>query len=316
MTSNRIRPSTLIKLTAILFLLAVGVSVAQVVSDVDIVRNVEYGTGGGRPLKLDIVRPKDTPKDPMPAIIYVHGGGWSFGEKEAGLPACAYFANRGYFCATIEYRLSDEATWPAQIQDCKCAVRWMRAHAKEYNVDPDRIGVAGDSAGGHLVALLGTSGGARMLEGKGGWQDCSSRVNAVCDWYGPVDFLWYYANAKDNPLLSDVFKDKTGLDVLSKLFGGRFWEKPGMCRQASPLSYVSKDDPPFLIMQGDKDPLVPMVQSEMLDKALRRAGVDSKLIIMKGCGHGFPIPDALKTVADFFDEKFGQRGTAASKSDE
>lgn len=292
------------RLAAVLLVLAASVACAEV--EVDVVSNVEYGTGGGRALKLDIVRPKEMPKNPMPAIIYVHGGGWSGGAKEGGLTICTYLAKKGYFCATIEYRLTGEATWPAQIQDCKCAIRWMRAHVREYNVDPNRIGVAGDSAGGHLVAMLGTSGDARILEGKGGWPEYSSRVNAVCDWFGPTDFMWYYNYAKDNVLLSEIFKDQDGLDVLSKLVGGKFWERPGICRQSSPLSYVSKDDPPFLIMQGDKDPIVPMVQSEMLDKALREAGVDCKLVIMKGCGHGFPSPDAYKIVADFFDEKLGR----------
>ena len=304
MKSWRPSPITLIKLVPVLLMLGICATVAQVASDVDVIRNVEYGTGGGRPLKLDIVRPKEQPKGLMPAIIYVHGGGWSGGAKESYIPAISALARRGYFCTTIAYRLSGEATWPAQIEDCKCAIRWMRAHAKEYSVDPNRIGVWGDSAGGHLVALLGTSGDARMLEGKGGWPEYSSRVNAVCDWYGPVDFLWYYENAKDNPLLSGIFKD--GNDVLSQLLGGPFWERPGLCRQASPLSYVSKDDPPFLIMQGDKDPLVPMIHSQMLNDALTKAGVDSTLIIMKGAGHGFPGAEPLNKVADFFDKHLGK----------
>lgn len=307
MKSWRPSPITLIKLIPIMLLIAICATVAQVASDVDLIRNVEYGKGGGRALKLDIVRPKVLPKGLMPAIIYVHGGGWSGGNKESYLPMCTYLAQRGYFCTTIEYRLTGEAIWPAQIEDCKCAIRWMRAHAKEYNVDPNRIGVWGDSAGGHLVALLGTSGGSVILEGKGGWKEYSSRVNAVCDWYGPVDFLWYYENAKDNPLVSGVFKD--GSDVISQLFGGPFWERPGLCKQASPLSYISKDDPPFLIMQGDKDPLVPMIQSQMLDTALTKAGVKSKLIIMKGAGHGFPGTDAFKTVGDFFDEHLAKPNT-------
>lgn len=302
MTSWRPSPVILIKLSLAPLLLAAGGTIAQVASDVDIIRNVEYGTGGGRPLKLDIVRPKEQPKGLMPAVIYVHGGGWAGGAKEAGIPEVLTLARRGYFCATIEYRLSDEAKWPAQIQDCKCAIRWMRAHAKEYNVDPNRIGVWGASAGGHLVALLGTSGDAKMLEGTGGWQDQSSRVNAVCDWFGPTDFMWYYDHYKDNVLMTaDVFKDKAGDDLISRLFGGKFWERKGLCRQASPLSYVSKDDPPFLIMQGDNDPLVPMVHSEMLHNALTKAGVDSQLVIIKGAGHGF-APEARQTVADFFDK--------------
>ncbi len=302
MTSWRPSPFTLIKLTLALFLLAVSGTIAQVASDVDFIPNVEYGKGGGRPLKLDIVRPKEQPKGLMPAVIYVHGGGWSAGTKEAGIPEVLVLARRGYFCVTIEYRLSDEAKWPAQIQDCKCAIRWMRAHAKEYHVDPNRIGAFGASAGGHLVAMLGTAGDAKMLEGNGGWPEYSSRVNAVCDWFGPVDFMKYYEDIKTNVLMTaDVFKDAKGQDFLSRLLGGPFWKLPGLCRQASPLSYVSKDDPPFLIMQGNKDPLVPMAHSQMLHDALTKAGVDSELVIIKGAGHGF-APEAHQTVADFFDK--------------
>ncbi len=290
-------------LTSVLLLFAVGLSFAQTATGVDVITNVEYGKVGDRALVLDIIRPKVLPKEPMPVVVWIHGGAWSGGSKSSGTSLLTPLAEKGYYCFSVEYRFSGEAIWPAQIQDCKCAIRWMRAHAGKYNIDPNRIGVWGGSAGGHLVALMGTAGDVRMLEGKGGWQDQSSRVNAVCDWYGPTDFLWFYDHAKEHVLFADMFKNKQGQDLFEQLVGGPATELPGLCKQASPLSYVSKDDPPFLIMQGDKDQLVPMVQSEMLNDALKNAGVTCELMIMKGKGHElFPV----EPVIAFFDKRFGR----------
>ena len=279
----------------------------SVPSDVTIIRDVEYGKGGGHPLLLDIVRPKDTPKDPMPAIVLIHGGGWSGGSKDSGIEAMTAAAQKGYFGATIDYRLSGEAPFPAQIEDCKCAIRWARAHAKEYNIDPDRIGVWGGSAGGHLVALLGTSGGVKYLEGKGGWEEYSSRVQAVCDYFGPSDLLKFVEDAEKGilpPGYEQILgKLGSGDDILSKFVGGPANEKKDVCRRASPITYVTKDDAPFLICHGDQDPLVPLDQSTLLDKALKKAGVESTLIVVKGGGHGWTNhPEVDKAVADFFEK--------------
>lgn len=285
----------------LLLLLGVGVSFAQTASSVDVISNVEYGKVGDRALVLNIIRPKVLPKEPMPVVIWIHGGGWSGGNKESGTALLTPFAEKGYFCFSVAYRLSGEAIWPAQIQDCKCAIRWIRAHAGEYNIDPNRIGVWGGSAGGHLVALLGTTGGVRTLEGNGGWQDQSSRVQAVCDWYGPTDFMKMYEEKAKNDIVLEKMKDASGRDMISILLGGPFWELPGLCRQSSPLSYVSKDDPPFLIMHGDADALGLLSQSEMLDDALRKVGVESELMVMKGMGHQlFPVDPVIV----FFDKCF------------
>src|SRR5262245_53951430 len=124
---------------------------------VELLRDVEYGKGGKRALRLHILRPKKAPKDTMPVLVWIHGGGWMAGSRDTGIGILALFVGRGYICASIEYRFSSEAVFPAQIHDCKCAIRFLRAKAKEYNLDPDRIGVWGSSAGGHLAALLGTS---------------------------------------------------------------------------------------------------------------------------------------------------------------
>lgn len=278
-------------------------SVPVIPADVEVIRDVEYGKGGDVSLKLDILRPKIQPKTPMPVVVFIHGGGWRNGSKERGIERLIPLAQNGCFCVTINYRLTDVAVFPAQIEDCKCAIRWVRAHAKKYNADPKHIGVWGTSAGGHLVALLGTSGGVKELEGKGGWEKESSKVQAVCDWFGPTDFLKIAEDAKARGLTDEQIAKLGASDPISKLVGGKFWEKTDVSGKASPITYVSKDDPPFLIMHGDQDQLVPVSQSQVFHEALKKAGVDSTLKVMEGAGHGFgPRYEAEKTVADFFDK--------------
>ena len=273
----------------------------QLPPDVELTRDVEYGTGGGRPLKMHLIRPKSPPKDAMPVVVWIHGGAWRAGNKDSGIGNLVRFARRGYFCASIEYRLSQEAIFPAQIEDCKCAIRFLRAKAKEYNLDPNRIGVWGSSAGGHLVALLGTSGDVKELEGKGGWQEFSSRVNAVCDFFGPTDFTKMADfpsrmnhNAPDSPE--------------SLLIGGAVQEHKDKAAKANPITYITKDDPPFLIMHGDQDPLVPLNQSELLHEALKKAGVEVTFHVVKGGGHGFGGPEIQKMVDEFFDKHLKKSG--------
>lgn len=131
-------------------------------------RDIVFSQSGKRPLKMDILRPKILPEMPMPGLVWIHGGAWLEGSKEEGSELLLPFARQGYLCASIEYPLSHEAIFPAQIEDCKCAVRFLRAHAKEFHLNSDRIGVWGRSAGGHLAALLGTNAGFQELEGEGG----------------------------------------------------------------------------------------------------------------------------------------------------
>ncbi len=264
----------------------------QAAPGAEVVRDVEYGTGGGRPLRMHLVKPMFPPKAPMPVVVYIHGGGWRGGNRDAGVRPLSRLASRGYFGATIEYRLSGEARFPAQIEDCKAAIRFLRSKAKEYGIDPDRIGAWGPSAGGHLVALLGTSGDVQELEGKGGAAELSSRVQAVVDWFGPTDFLKMGKNKIDH----DAPRSPESL-----LVGGPIQENPEKVAAANPITYVSKDDPPFLIMHGDKDDLVPFSQSELLHAALEKAGVPSKLHVVKGAGHGFGGRDLEAMVDEFLD---------------
>lgn len=245
---------------------------------VEVVRDVEYGTGGGRPLRMHLVRPQSPPPDPMPVVVYIHGGAWRAGNRDAGVPPLARLAQRGYFGASIEYRLSQEAKFPAQIEDCKAAVRFLRAKAGDYSINPDRIAAWGPSAGGHLAALLGTSGGVRELEGAGGNAEFSSRVQAVIDGFGPTDFLRMGKNRIDHDSADSPE---------SLLVGGPIQENREKAARANPITYVTADDPPFLIMHGDKDDLVPIGQSELLAEALQKAGVEAALHVVAGAGHGF-----------------------------
>jgi acetyl esterase/lipase len=198
--------------------------------------------------------------------------------------------------ASINYRLTDTAAFPAQIEDCRAAVRWLRAHAKMYRIDPAHIGVCGASAGGHLVALLGTAGDEKGWDGVGGHADQSARVQAVCDYFGPADFTSAgYALAKAD-------------SALGKLLGGSIADRKGLARQASPVVYATKDDPPFLIIHGDQDRLVPLRQSEILHDSLKRAGVDATFLTVKNGVHGpfdsrcEPSPDQIREiVVGFFD---------------
>jgi len=277
----------------------------NVPDDVQVLRDVEFGRGGGRPLRMDIYRPKAPPEEPMPAVIWIHGGAWRQGDKESGGPRLVPLVQHGYFGASIEYRLSPEAVFPAQIEDCKCAVRYLRAHAEEYHINPGRIGAWGSSAGGHLVAMLGTTAGIKELEGTGGWAEQSSSVQAVCDWFGPTDFT----SIADQPsrIAHDAPDSPGGM-----LIGGSLRENREKAIRASPVTYAHKDAPPFLIMHGKADQTVPPQQSIILAEALRKAGVPVDLVLVDGMGHGaggFTTPANLKQVIEFFDKHL--KGPAA-----
>lgn len=257
-----------------------------------VLRDLTYAVQDGKPLRLDLSLPPGAGLRPL--IVWVHGGAWYEGSKEHCL--AAPLTERGYAVAGINYRLSHEALFPAQIHDCKGAVRWLRAHAAEYGLDAGRVGAWGDSAGGHLAALLGTSGDAAELEGSvGGNGDQSSRVQAVCDWYGPTDMLQMGGSP------SEIDHDAPD-SAEAKLFGGPIHEKRDLARLANPVTFLRPDAPPFLIVHGDEDPIVPLRQSEILADALRAAGVPVTFLTVAGAGHGFDDPLYWCRAAEFFDE--------------
>ena len=269
--------------------------------------NLNY-LGGENPRQtLDLFIP-DKPEDdePLPLIIWIHGGGWRGGDKKSGhapnrIPALV--STGRYLGATIGYRLSEEAQWPAQIHDCKAAVRWLRARSEKFGIHPDKIAVWGTSAGGHLASMLGTSGGLSELEGElGKHTRRSSRVQAVINGYGPSALL----QMDDQP--SKIIHNAP-YSPESKLIGAPIQKAKAKARQASPLTHVSADDPPFLHFHGTHDQLVPFHQSEILHESLLTKEVSSSLITVQGGGHHLDASYTRKYVLPFLDFHFYDRGT-------
>lgn len=255
-----------------------------------VIRDLEYVPGGHVRNRLDLYLPEKS-EGPLPVVVWIHGGAWQHGSKEDCY--AVWLVAKGYAVASISYRLSHHALFPAPLEDSKAAIRWLRANAGKYNLDADHIGAWGASAGGHLASLLGTTGDAKHLEGEGGNLDRSSRVQAVADWFGPTDFTqmggWH--NDRGSPE--------------SLLIGGAIQENKEKAAQANPITYLGKDAAPFLVMHGDRDNIVPLSQSELLVAALKKAGVEVTFLVIQGAGHGgpqFDLPQNRKAVEDFFDK--------------
>ena len=274
--------------------------------NVAMLEGVVYGKGGGRDLKLYLFAPKDR-KPTHPGIVFVHGGAWKKGSPAVHFRQAAYMASKGYVCASIEYRLSGEAAFPAAVEDAKCAVRWMRANAKKYRIDPDRIAAAGGSAGGHLVAMLGVMNEEDGLEGMGGHAGYSSRVNAVVAFYGMFDFR--------------KLQVKNPEGAIAAFLGGLPDEVPEVYKQASPITYVDKSDAPFLLLHGTADKLVPIKQSMDMKEALEKAGVRAEVYVAEGGGHGFEkepheYDKSLSRMEEFLDDVFGRQLAEAHEKSE
>lgn len=264
---------------------------AAAAEEYQLIKDLEYSRPNGYSLSLDLYLPEKTGKTPSPVVLWVHGGGWLNGSKKKC--KAAWLTEEGYAVVSIDYRLTDVAIWPAQIDDCREAVRWVRRNADKYGLDADRIGSWGSSAGGHLVALMGTLPYPRN-------ESVSSRVTAVCDWFGPTELLTMPPN--------NVGDGRTEADVAAsngaKLLGVTVKDSPKLAKRASAYDNVSKDDAAFLIMHGDEDPGVPMKQSVQFFERLQKKKVPSQLEIIKGAGHGgklFDTPEVRATVAAFFD---------------
>jgi len=250
--------------------------------------------------RLDLYLPKARKSEkPLPVVVFIHGGAWRAGNKQGGAGMVAPYVETGRFAgASVAYRLSGEAIWPAQIHDCKAAVRWIKAHAGRHRLDPDRIAVWGSSAGGHLVAMLGLTADVAELEGTvGPHTKQTSRVACVVDWFGPSDLL----------RMNDVAGTMDHLapdSPESKLIGCPIQENPAKARAASPITYVSRGDSPHLIMHGDRDGTVIHDQSVRLAAALEKAGVPCTFITVQGAGHGrFRSPE-VQTRIRLFLEKY------------
>lgn len=258
-------------------------------------KQIQYGPYNQRGANsLDLYLP-DKPVGKLPLIIWIHGGGWAAGDKYP-CPA-GPLLKEGFAVASVNYRLSHEAIFPAQIEDCKRALSYLRKNAAAYNLDSNRIGVWGASAGGLLASLMGTTGDAR--EPKWAHIDgVSTRVEAVCDWCGPSDLL----TIKQQSGPGVVMDHGSPVGPVSHFLGGTVSEKSDLAREASPVFYAQPTNAPFLIMHGETDELVPCAQSQELEKALRKAGVPCRLIVVEKGGHDFYSDQAMSEVIAFFRE--------------
>jgi len=263
---------------------------AGIPSGTVVLRDVPYVTGGHERHKLDLYLPPAASATPL--ILWIHGGAFMHGDKSDPLPL-EYLA-AGYALASINYRLSQHALFPGQIEDCKAAVRWLRGHAQEYRLDAERFAAWGPSAGGHLVAMLGVTGGAAEFE-VGEHLDRSSRVQAVVDYYGPTDFLQMDTHRPPDGMVHDADDSPESL-----LVGGPIQQNPAKVARANPATYVAADAPPFLIVHGDQDPLVPHHQSVLLEAALRAAGVPVIFYTVRGGGHGHFTDPAVPQMTQEF----------------
>lgn len=248
---------------------------------------------------VDLYLPKKRNGDkPLPVVAMIHGGGWVNGDRIGYASLGIQLARTGDYAAVgVGYRLSKEAHWPSQVYDCKAAIRWIRAHAKEYNLDAGKIAVWGSSAGGHLSSLLGTSGDVKELEGDlGPNTSFSSRVQCVVNLCGPEDFTQALMFDKEG---QPIWKD----DAVSGLLGGNAQEKHAEAVAASPVTHVTKDDPPFITFHGTKDQRVAFRHAERIHAALQKAGVPSLLVPITDGGHGSVGHPEVKVRGQKFTDK-------------
>ena len=259
-----------------------------------IFKNLPYVKDGHSLQKLDLYLPEISSKESLPLIVWIHGGSWKKGSKNM-IERNAFVLKHGFALASINYRLVPEHIYPAQIHDCKAAIRYLRKNARSFGIDPDKIGVWGSSAGGHLAALLGTTNGVEELEGSIGITNVSSNVQAACNWFGPSDMIEMGAY--------NIKKLKPEVDPVVQLIGGVIQKNISKAKMASSINYVSEDDVPFLLMHGEQDSNVPCTESENLHKRLQVANVDTKLILVQDAGHGFFKEKKLhQNVVDFFEK--------------
>lgn len=259
-------------------------------------RNVVYYTQADSALTMDIFYP-DLAKSRTPAVIYIHGGGWYSGDKTtgAGLYDIPGLVKRGYVVAAVNYRLAPGFKFPVQIEDVRCAVRYLRVNADTLGIDAEHLGAFGDSAGGHLVALLGVTGDSDTDCASVG-NEFSSKVQAVVDIYGPTDLTAMYER-NYSVHIEHVF----GTDDPNS----------GTIKMASPINFVSSDAPPFLIIHGEDDDVILPDQSQALYQKLKSAGVSAELLMVKNCGHCFKSvggdisptrTEITDKIAQFFDQ--------------
>jgi acetyl esterase/lipase len=260
-------------------------------------KGIEYANPEGQHLQLNLARPKAA-KGPLPAIVCIHGGGFRAGHRDGYNGLCLRLAERGYVAATVSYRLAPKFQFPAAVHDTKAAVRWLRAHAGTYGIDPDRIAATGGSAGGHLAQFLAVTAGVRMFEGEGDHLDQSSRVACVVNVYGPSDFTKSYGKSVD------------AAEVLPLFLGGNLETARHRHILASPLYWVTPEAAPTLCIHGTEDKYVAYEQAQWMIDRLRAADVEAELLTIQGAGHGFKGEDAARAeraLIEFFDKHLQKR---------
>jgi acetyl esterase/lipase len=255
--------------------------------------DIEFSNPDGQHLQVNLARPMGD--GPFPAVLCIHGGGFRAGDRQGYNGLIKTLAQRGYVAATVTYRLAPKFQFPAAVYDCKAAVRWLRANAGKYKVDPQRIGVTGGSAGGHLVHFLGVTSDVGEFEGDGGHSDQSSRVQCVVSYFGPSDFTKSYGKSVD------------AAEVLPLFLGGNLEQAREKHIRSSPLYWVTPNAAPTLCIHGTKDPYVAYEQSIWIVDKLLNCGVEGQLMTIDGAGHGFSGENAARADAAmiaFFDRHF------------
>ena len=237
-------------------------------------KNIEYSNPDDQHLQLNMARPKEG-TGPFPAVICIHGGGFRAGTRESFNGLCLQLAERGYVAVTVSYRLAPKYQFPAAVYDVKAAVRWMRANAEKYQIDPDRIGTTGGSAGGHLAQFLGVTSGVKKFEGDGGNAEYSSSVKCVVNFYGPSDFTKSYDASVD------------AKDVLPLFLGGNLQQERHRHIESSPLYWVTPEAAPTLFVHGTKDAYVAHEQAGWIVERMKAADVEATLMTIEDGDHGF-----------------------------
>jgi len=278
---KRIKPRAFLVATIFLFLPALRAR-----SEVVFEQGVEFANPDNQHLQLDLARPKDA-SGKLPAIVCIHGGGFRAGDRKGWDDRCRKLADRGYVAVTVTYRLAPKYQFPAAVEDCKAAVRWLRLNAGKYHIDPDRIGAAGDSAGGHLAQFLGVTGDVHDFDGDQNL-GAPSNVNCVVNFYGPSDFTKSYGKSVD------------AAEVLPLFLGGDVQHERKRHILASPLYWVTPKAAPTLLIHGTEDKYVNYEQAQWIYERLRAAEVDVELLTLQGAGHGFKGDDAAKADAAMF----------------
>jgi acetyl esterase/lipase len=284
-----------------------ALSASSPYGEATVIKNIPYVAHPTSRQDFDLYLPKNKGDQPFPLVFWIHGGAWMMGFKD--WDNVKYLVRHGYAIASIDYRVSTEAKFPAQIQDCNAALNFILAHATNYGINPKQFVVGGGSAGGHLALLLGLARHERDFGAKS-----SVKPLAILDFFGPTDF---------NTMLDDLkaVHSEKGIalfqDAVPKLLGAPVEQSSKKAKMASPITYVNKADPPVLILQGGKDDLVPVAQSQRLHDALDQARVKNQLIIVDAAGHDGPLfstPEIESKVTDFLNEVFANSGNQTPKA--